>query len=130
MVEFGRTGFRNSADRIPIGFLESRVVGGRWCFYLRLWGVREALVGHLRDELSVLAADEIEQYIGSCLRQPPSEDVKPSQFHLVFRVEDGRVRARCYQKDLERNSYSTGEWWKDKTRSVDEDLQSEPTILA
>ena len=116
VVEFGRTGASESLDRISIGFLEARTVNDRWCFYLRLWGVREALIGPLLKELSVVAADEIEHFIRARLCQPPSADVDPSQFHLVFRAEDGLVRSLSYQRSIGTYSFSTGEWWKERTR--------------
>jgi len=37
-VEFYGTGYGRSTDRLSIGFVESRVVEGSWCFYLHLWG--------------------------------------------------------------------------------------------
>jgi hypothetical protein len=113
VVRFGGTGYRESPQRITLGFLESRVVENRWCFYLGLRGIPESVVGDLQDELSAVAVDEIDRYIRSCFHQPHPAGVNPSQFYLNFRAEDGRVHAECYQKAISRYSYSTGEWWKD-----------------
>jgi hypothetical protein len=74
-------------------FLESRVVEGRWCFSLRLWGVREAAVGTVRDELTTAALAEIGKYNHECISQPPAEIIKPAQLMLNFQVgpEGGRL---------------------------------------
>ena len=72
LVELYGTGYGRSADRVSLGFVESRVVGGGWYFYLHLWGVREAVAGPVREELAAAALAEIRRYVLECAGQLPS----------------------------------------------------------
>jgi hypothetical protein len=51
-VEFDGTGSGPSTVGLLLGYLERRVVGGSWCFYLRLWGVPKSVVEVQRDDLA------------------------------------------------------------------------------
>ena len=62
LVELYGTGYGHDADWISLGFVESRVTEGAWCFYLHLRGSREAVVGAVREELESAVLGEIERY--------------------------------------------------------------------
>jgi hypothetical protein len=112
LVEFYGTGYGRSPDRLSLGFVESRVVGGRWCFYLHLWGVREAVAGPVRNELAAAALAEIGRYIRGCAGQPPADIVKPAQLYLSFRVEAGEVCPECRVSPVGKtSSFPTRAWW-------------------
>ncbi len=112
LVEFHGTGYGSQQDRVSLGFIEARVVDGRWAFYLRLWGVREAVVGAVSESLAAAAVAEIRRYIGECVRREPSDIVKPAQFRLSFRVIPDEITAECKARDVDRFSYPTREWWR------------------
>src|SRR5262249_21187674 len=86
LVEFSGTSYGRMTDRLSLGFVESRVVKGGWCFYLHLWGVREAVASPVREELATAALVEVRQYIRRCASQLPAETIKPAQLSLSFRV--------------------------------------------
>src|SRR5436309_3322582 len=93
LAEFGGTGYGRRADRLSLGFLESAVAEGGWCFCLRVWGVRECAAGAWREELARAALAEIEGYTRVCLGQPPAEVTKPAQLSLSFRLGPEGVRS-------------------------------------
>lgn len=112
LVELYGTGYGRSVDRFSIGFVESRVVDGGWCFYLHLWGVREAVAGPVREELAAAALAEIGRYIRGCAGQPPADVVKPAQLYLSFRIEAGEVRPECRVSPVGKtSSFPTRAWW-------------------
>jgi hypothetical protein len=112
-VEYEGTG-RKSAERwVSLGFLESRVVDGYWCFYLRFWGIQEKRVKPLLKELSETALGTIARYIRDCLNRQAAETTKPEQLLLVFRVEDGKIHSACWVKLKDRYSFPTGNWWQE-----------------
>ncbi len=111
LVEFYGTGFGRSNDRLSLGFVESRVVGGKWCFYLRVEGVRESAARSVMEELTATAVAEIGQYIRTRASQLPDQTVKPAQLRLSFRVEPGRVHAECRELPVGRRSFPTPVWW-------------------
>ncbi len=116
LVEFVGTGWSGSAsDRLSLGFVESRVVESRWCFYLRLWGVREAAVGGLRNELAGVALGEMECYIRGRRALPPDVTIKPTQLYLPFRVVNGSIQSACREKAKDRRAFPSGEWWEEGT---------------
>jgi hypothetical protein len=112
VVEFYGTGYGRSADRLSLGFVESRVAQGGWCFYLRLWGVREEAVGAMRDELAASALSEIRRYIRECASKPAADVSKPTQFILVFCVGLDGISPKCRVKVVDRRSYPTPAWWQ------------------
>ena len=112
LVEFYGTGYGRNPHRLSLGLVESRVVGGSWCFYLHLWGVREAVAGPVREELADAVLAEIGRYIRGCAGQLPADTVKPAQLYMVFRVEAGEVRPECRVSPvgkLRRSRYDR--WW-------------------
>lgn len=111
LVEFAGTAHGQSSDRVSIGFIESRVFERCWCFYLRLWGVRDAVAGRVREELAATALAEIRQYLGNRAGMPPADTVKPAQLLLSFRLEGAVVRSQCTLKRVSRHSFPTGPWW-------------------
>jgi len=112
LVEFYGTGYGRSPDRLSLGFVESRVVDGGWRFYLRLWGVPEAVAGPVREELAAAALAEVGRYIRECAGQAPAAVVKPAQLYLSFRVEAGEVRPACRVSLVGKtSSFPTRTWW-------------------
>jgi hypothetical protein len=111
LVEFFGTGFRGSANHLSLGFVESRVVKHAWCFYLRLWGARDADVGERKEDLSQAALASIEHYIQGRLNRPPAEVIKPEQMWLSFWIR-GQVAPRCRTRIVDRYSYPTPSWWQ------------------
>src|SRR4051794_3621988 len=85
LVEFSGTGSRHGAGRLYLGIVESRLVDGKWCFCLRLRGVRQSVIDPVREQLTAAAAAEIERYIRKRDGQPPAEIIKPEQLYLSFR---------------------------------------------
>jgi len=112
LVEFMGTGSGKSPERVSLGFMESRVDQGSWCFYLRLWGVREALARPVVDELSKAALSEIKRYIRSCLAQRAADTIKPAQMYLDFCIKDGNVHSNCRIKTKDRYSFPTVKRWE------------------
>jgi hypothetical protein len=111
LVEFYGTGYGRQSDRLSLGFVESRVVEGGWCFYLHLWGVREAVAGPVQAELAVSASAAIERYIRGCVDQSPADVIKPAQLYLSFRVEPEGVRSGCSVRVVGKRSFTTRRWW-------------------
>jgi hypothetical protein len=114
-VVYQGTASRPVAAWLSLGFVEARVVEGAWCFYLRFWGLPEALAGPVREGLSDSALGEVERFIGACLATRPDETAKPTQLHLSFALEDGAIRSTCRAKVVDRYSYPTGDWWRDRS---------------
>jgi hypothetical protein len=112
LVELHGTGYARTANRLSLGFVEGRVVDGRWGFYVRLWGVREAAVGGLQGEMAKAALAEVGRYIGRCLSQPPVETSKPSQLRLGFRLDPEGITSECRVKAVDRWSSPTPVWWE------------------
>lgn len=110
-VEFYGTGYGHSTDRLSLGFLESRVIEGSWCFYIHLWGVRASVAGPVREELTAAVLSEIGQYIRKCTSEAPADVVKPAQLYLSFRIEPGSFHSECSVKTVDQFSYPTGSWW-------------------
>jgi hypothetical protein len=115
LVEMAGTGYARLPDRVSLGFLESRVVEGRWRFYLHLWGIREAAVGTLREELATAALAEIREYIRGCISQQPADIIKPAQLRLSFRISPAGVHFEGRVKVVGRYSYPTPVWWPRET---------------
>jgi hypothetical protein len=113
-VEFYGTAYGRGTDRLSIGFVESRLVEGSWCFYLHLWGVRESVAGPVREALAAAALAEIGQYVRTCASAPPADVVKPAQLYLSFRVELGDVHSECRVSTVGKRSFPTGPWWARK----------------
>jgi hypothetical protein len=120
-VEFDGTGSGASSVGLLLGYLERRVVDGRWCFYLRLWGVPESTVAKHFDELTRAAIKAIRQSVAECLVRPPTEAVKPTQLLLWFGVETDRVVSKCRVKPVDQWSFSAGHWWKSPIAAEQED---------
>lgn len=110
-VEYHGTAYRPRATWLHLGLLEARVVEGAWCFYLRFWGLPEALAGPLREGLSDSALGEVQRYIDACLAAWPDGSVKPTQLQLCFDLEAGLIRSACRVNEVDGYSYRTGEWW-------------------
>jgi hypothetical protein len=113
-VEFYGTGYGHITDRLSLGFVESRVIEGRWCFYLHIWGIRESVAEPMRDELTVTALVEIGQYIRKCISEPAAGTIKPAQLYLSFRLESGGVQAACSVSPVRKTLFPTGSWWVGK----------------
>jgi hypothetical protein len=113
-IEFNGTGYGHSTDRLWLGFVESRVIEGSWCFYLHLRGVRESVVGPVREEVAAAALTEIGRYIRGCVSEPPADVVKPAQLSLAFRVGPGGIHSECRVSTVGRRSFPTGSWWAGK----------------
>lgn len=111
-VELDGTGSGPSPAGLLLGYLERRVAGGAWCFYLRLWGAPESAVGSHRADLASAAIWAIEQSVSDCLASPPSEVARPTQLLLRFAVGEGGVVPRCDVKPVDRYSFSAGRWWE------------------
>jgi hypothetical protein len=112
LVEFHGTHIDRMAGRLCLGYMEARAVDGGWRFYLRVWGVREAAVGPIREEVAGAALAEIERCIRDCLDRPPADIIKPSQLSLSFRVDPDGVHSECRTRVLGRHSYSPHAWWE------------------
>jgi hypothetical protein len=102
---------------VLLGYLERRVAGGAWCFYLRLWEVPESAVGDHRDTLASAALEAIEGSVAKCLAAPPASVAKPTQLLLRFAVEVDRVVPKCSVKPVDRYSFSAGSWWESSRRA-------------
>jgi hypothetical protein len=113
LVELQGTSARGVADWLTLGFVEARVVGGEWCFYLRLWGVRESVVGGQLGDLTQAALAAIDGYIRGCVRQPPATTIKPAQMLLAFRLGAEGIASRCRIKSAGRHPFPTPVWWED-----------------
>src|SRR5262249_52383240 len=111
-VELDGTGSGASSVGLLLGYLECRVVDGRWCFYLRLWGVPESALAGRRAELAQAALGAIRQSMVECLARPPAEVTKPTQLLLRFAVDAEGVVPRCSVKPVDRYSFSAGRWWE------------------
>jgi hypothetical protein len=111
-AEFDGTGSGPSSVGLLLGYLERRVAGGAWCFYLRLWGVPESAVGGHRDELASATLGAIEQSVTECLASPPAEVAKPTQLLLRFAVGADGIVPLCSVKPVDRYSFSAGNWWE------------------
>src|SRR4051794_41417458 len=105
-VEFNGTGSGPCSVGLLLGYLERRVAGGAWCFYLRLWGAPESAVGDHRDELAAAALQAIEEAVTECLASPPAEVIKPTQLLLRFVVGADGVVPACSVKPVDRYSFS------------------------
>lgn len=112
LVEMYGTGSSRSLDRVSLGYVESRVVQAGWCFYLRIWGVKEAIVGSTRDEIAAAALQSIGEYIRECVKRPPADVTKPTQMLLVFRMGAEGVRTCCHTKVVGRYSFRSPTWWE------------------
>jgi hypothetical protein len=111
-IEFYGTGPDHSTDRLSIGFVESLVIEGSWCFYLHLWGVRESVAGPVREEFAAAALAEIGEYIRKCVSAPAADVFKPAQLYLSFRVESVDVHPECRVSPVGKiSSFPTGSWW-------------------
>jgi hypothetical protein len=122
-VEFDGTGSGLSPVGVLLGYLERRVVGGAWCFYLRLWGVPESAVTEHRVALASAALEVIEESVAECLASPPAAVARPTQLLLRFAVGADGVVSRCSLKPVDRYSFSVGSWWESpgRTESGDAD---------
>lgn len=117
-VEFAGTGNGPSSVGLLLGYLERRVAGGAWCFYLRLSGVPEAAVGDHRAELASAVLAAIEGSVAECLASPPAEVTKPTQLLLWFAVKADGVVPKCNVKRVDRYSFSAGNWWESPEPAV------------
>lgn len=111
-VQFDGTGRGASPVGLLLGYLERRVAEGKWCFFLRLWGAPESVVGQCRVELARSALQAIRESIVECLARPPTEVVKPTQLLLWFSIEGEKVVSKCRVKPVDRYCFSTGRWWE------------------
>jgi hypothetical protein len=109
-VEFGGTG------GFLLGYLERRVVGGAWCFYLRLWGVHESIVGDRRDELGRAAISAVRRSVAECLAIRATDVIKPTQLLLWSRAGSGDLALECKVEPVDRYSFSAGAWWTSPSR--------------
>jgi hypothetical protein len=100
--------------RLALGFVESRVVGSGWCFYVRLWGVREAAVESCKNELAQAALAVMERYLRGRISQPPTEVIKPSQLSLSFRLSPEGVVSTCRVKAADRRAFPVPAYWMDE----------------
>ena len=111
-VEFDGTGSGPSRfGHLLLGYLEHRVVGGAWCFYLRLWGVHESIVGDRRDELSRATIRAVRRSVAECLAIPATDVIKPTQLLLWSHAGSDDVASECKAKPVDRYSFSAGAWW-------------------
>ncbi len=78
-VEFDGPGRGPSPVGLLLGYLERRVAGGAWGFYLRLWGVPESAINDHRDALASATLEVIEGCVTECLASPPATAAKPMQ---------------------------------------------------
>ncbi len=110
-VEFDGTGSGPSRfGHLLLGYLEHRVVDEAWCFYLRLWGLHESIVGERRDELSRAAIRAVRRSIDECLATPATKVTKPTQLLLWSRAGSDEVASECRAKPVDRYSFSAGAW--------------------
>jgi hypothetical protein len=124
-VEFYGTAYGRSTDRLSIGFVESRVVEGSWCFYLHLWGVRESVAGPVREALAAAALAEIGQYVRTCASAPPSDVVKPAQLSLSFRIGPDELQSESQVKAVSKYTFSSRRSWWAKTATAAPDAASD-----
>ena len=110
-VEFDGTGGCPSPVGLRLGYLEHRVVGDAWCFYLRLWGVPQSAVEGRRAELAQAALYAVGQSVAKCLAVPAAAVVKPTQLHLLFQVGPDGVIPKCHVDPVGKYSFSSGCWW-------------------
>jgi hypothetical protein len=114
-VEFGGTGSGPTRVGLLLGYLERRVAGGGWRFYLRLWGVPVSAAGGHRDELAGAAAEAVRQSVAECLARPAADVVKPTQLLLRFEVAADGVVPGCRVEPVDKYSFSAGRWWEGPT---------------
>lgn len=114
-VDFsGTSGFPgNRCEKSPygLGFLEARVVEGEWRFYLDLWSIREHLTEAHGDEIARAALGALKNHMVSCLSRPAAATVKPTQLYLRIAVDEQGVRSESSTKQVDKYSFSTGDWW-------------------
>ncbi|HEY1191656.1 MAG TPA: hypothetical protein VGE74_28745 [Gemmata sp.] len=115
-VEFAGTGRGPSDAGLLLGYLERRVAGGMWCFYLCLWGAPESVVAGHREELASSALVAIEASVAACLASPPAGVVEPTQLLLRFALEADRAVPGCEVRPVDRYSFSAGRWWESPNR--------------
>lgn len=117
-VEFdGTGGGPTTYGAFLLGYLERRVVDGAWCFYLSLRGVPESTAGDRRAELARAAINAIRRSVAECLAVPATEEIKPTQLLLWFRVGSDGVTPECKVDPVVHYSSSAGSWWKSSDRA-------------
>ena len=112
LVEFFGTSHSTNPHWISLGFVESRVVDDAWRFYLRLWGVRDAIAGPVQEELAATALAEIGKYVQGCIFQLPTAVNKPTQLSLAFRVTAAEIGSACTTRPVSRRSFPTPAGWE------------------
>src|SRR5262245_25327479 len=112
LVEFFGTGSGQRSDWLSLGFVESRVEQAGWCFYIRLWGIRETTADSAGEKLAETAVADIKKYIRGCLRQPPSAVTKPAQLILSYHLEAMGITSKGRVKEVGRYSFPTPSWWE------------------
>jgi hypothetical protein len=117
LVEFFGTASGGTLDWISLGFVESRVVEGSWRIYLRLWGVREAIIGPVQEELAAMAVAEMRRYIRACAGQSPAAVRKPAQMSLAFRVSGEGIASACRVRAVDRRSFPTPAGWESEVHA-------------
>ncbi|MCE5269648.1 MAG: hypothetical protein LLG00_17360 [Planctomycetaceae bacterium] len=118
-VEFGGTGSCPNSVSLLLGYVQTHVVDGAWRFYLRLWGVPEAVVNNYRDELAHAALDAIGRSTKDCLASRPTDVSKSTQTLLRFGIQADGIVCKCSTRPIDQYSFSAGRWWEDERRSDD-----------
>jgi hypothetical protein len=104
-VELFGTAPGRAADRLTLGFIESRVADAGWRFYLRLWGVPEAVAGPVRGQLAAAVLAEAGRFIRGRAGRPPG------QLALAFRLAGGGVESACVVRPTGGRSFPTPAGW-------------------
>jgi hypothetical protein len=112
-VEFGGTGSGHGSVGVLLGYVERRVAGGAWTFYLRLWGVPETDLSGRAAELAQAALAAIGASVAECAASPAAETIKPTQVLLRFEIGEAGVTSRVSVEPLGQFSFSSGTWWAD-----------------
>jgi hypothetical protein len=110
-MELGGTGWDcSSSGQLSLGFLERRVVDRTWCFYIKIWGVRESAVDGRRDEISRVVIEAVRRSIVECSAIPAADWIKPTQLSLWLDICLDGVHSKCSNRTVP-YFYPTGSWW-------------------
>jgi hypothetical protein len=95
-----------SAD---LGFIEARVVGSSWAFYVRLFGLRSSTIADKRDKIVDIVSNDTSRFIKAQVKVQPFEVEKPCQLSLDVSIVNGIVSTKS--KLRRTYLFNTGSWW-------------------
>ena len=115
-ISFGETHYTSwshlqSGDVLStnLGFVEARVVGSSWAFYVELLGLRNSTIADRGDKIKDVVLEDISRFIKAQVKIRPSEVEKPCQLSLHVRIVGGVVSTKS--KLRRTRLFVTGSWW-------------------